>query len=436
MNKYIIILLIVIAFSNSLKGQCDVRMYDIYTPKNNSVVTFLMCESSTSTRQYYDSLYAKTYPNAIQIKTYNGYSSTRKFNCHGYAWLRGTEGPDRWIGTGWPNDIVDPEMIYMTDVSYTQVASETYPGKVFWGSGDHSAVTTSQSGIFISKWNEYPLMRHEKNYSPYGSNNLIYYKSSLTYSVLSTLLCGGNTTTVTANYMPPNGSWSCSVGLDIISTSGNSVTVQASPSYNGSAWVGIKQYGELLSKTDIWIGPVIGYIDGPDYVGSLESFCVRYDENSNPENIYWMMTGNGSVYNTYLDCSYFYFYDYGFTNVPYTLSVNIWNPCGGNIQPMQKVVYTSGSKNSSPFAYPNPVDDILIVDIDAFAQQFTSISQRIVSTYYICLYNSNGNIIRRAESKGNNLEFNVSNLLNGIYFLHIYDDINSIHGNQTVVVKH
>ena len=263
-----------------------------------------------------------------------------------------------------------------------------------------------------------------------------YYKSSLSFSVSSTLLCGGNTATVTANYMPTNGSWSCSSGLNIISTSGNSVTVQASPSYNGSAWVGIRIYGELFKKIDIWIGPVIGYINGLDYVGSLESFCVLYDEKSNPENIYWMMTGNGSVYNTYLDCSYFYFYDYGFINVPYTLSVNIWNPCGGNIQPIQKVVYTAGPKSFSPFAYPNPVDDVLTVDIDAFAQQFAPGSQRIVSTYYIRLYNSYGIMIRQATSKGNNLMFNVSNLPNGIYFLHIYDDINSLQGKQTVVVKH
>ena len=58
MRKYIIILLTGIAFSYTLKGQCDIRMYDIYTPIGNPVVTFLMCESSTSTRDFYDKGYA------------------------------------------------------------------------------------------------------------------------------------------------------------------------------------------------------------------------------------------------------------------------------------------------------------------------------------------------------------------------------------------
>jgi len=63
-------------------------MYDIYTPFCRPVVTFLMCESSNATRAYWDNYCAQNYPNATQIKTYDNYSSTRKFNCHGYAWLR------------------------------------------------------------------------------------------------------------------------------------------------------------------------------------------------------------------------------------------------------------------------------------------------------------------------------------------------------------
>lgn len=40
---------------------------------------------------------------------------------------------------------------------------------------DHSAVTTAQQGVYISKWNEWPLMQHAWNYSPYGTSNLKYY---------------------------------------------------------------------------------------------------------------------------------------------------------------------------------------------------------------------------------------------------------------------
>ena len=77
MNKFIIIFLTYFVFSFSLNAQCDIRMFDIYTPAGSAVVTFLMCESSTSTRSYYDSYYSTSYPNAIKITTNNTYSSTR-----------------------------------------------------------------------------------------------------------------------------------------------------------------------------------------------------------------------------------------------------------------------------------------------------------------------------------------------------------------------
>ena len=162
MNKFVIIFLTSITFSYTLNAQT--QMNDIKTPNNSPVTTWLMTESALSTRLGFDSYYASAYPLATEIETHkeSGYSisSTRKFNCHGYAWLRVEQGIDRWIGLS----VTTEEDIYMSDGSYTQVSSAEYPGKVSWGSGDHSAVTTSTSGVFISKWNEYPLMQHAWNY--------------------------------------------------------------------------------------------------------------------------------------------------------------------------------------------------------------------------------------------------------------------------------
>ena len=174
MKKLIILFLSGIIFPYTSIGQCDIKMTDIFTPIGNPVVTFHTCESSKPVRDYWDKEIARDQPYAKQIKTYDGYSSTRTFNCHGYAWLRVEQGIDRWIGTGWYHlgDIVDPENIYMTDNSYTLMSQETYPGKVSWASGDHSAITTIQQGVFISKWNEWPLVQHAWNYSPFGTSNL------------------------------------------------------------------------------------------------------------------------------------------------------------------------------------------------------------------------------------------------------------------------
>jgi hypothetical protein len=60
---------------------------------------------------------------------------------------------------------------------------------------------------------------------------------------------------------------------------------------------------------------------------------------------------------------------------------------------------------------PNPVDDVLTVDIDAFVQQFASGAQRYTTTFDIRLYNYNGVVVRQATSKGSNVTLNVSNLM-------------------------
>ena len=41
--------------------------------------------------------------------------------------------------------------------------------------------------------------------------------------------------------------------------------------------------------------------------------------------------------------------------------------------------------------------------------------------YDIRLYDKQGNIVRRAQNKGGNAQFNLSNLPAGIYYLHVYD---------------
>ena len=173
MKKNIIILITYFVCLHSSFGQCsDVQMYDIYTPIGKPVTTYLTCEASNVARAFWNDYWDTTYPNAQKIIVYDGLSATRKFNCHGHAWLRVEQGIDRWIGYFGGNR--DPD-IYMADGtnsgnnSYTQVSSEVFPGKVFWErpGGDHTAITTEQPGWFISKWNESPLFKHSWNDSPY-----------------------------------------------------------------------------------------------------------------------------------------------------------------------------------------------------------------------------------------------------------------------------
>ena len=107
MKKMLFLVLASIVLSYSLKAQqnCggDILTCDIFTPMGNLVVTYLMCEQRSDVREEYDDYYSSMYPNAEMIIVYDGLSSTRRFNCHGYAWLRVEQGIDRWLGYYWGN---------------------------------------------------------------------------------------------------------------------------------------------------------------------------------------------------------------------------------------------------------------------------------------------------------------------------------------------
>ncbi|MCL1937015.1 MAG: T9SS type A sorting domain-containing protein, partial [Candidatus Azobacteroides sp.] len=54
----------------------------------------------------------------------------------------------------------------------------------------------------------------------------------------------------------------------------------------------------------------------------------------------------------------------------------------------------------------------------------------------IRLYDGLGNLLRQATATGGKIEFNVANLPNGIYYLHIYDGVNEKPEMRQIVVQH
>jgi len=141
---------------------------NIYTPRGTLVGdSYERDELDESTREDLDDYYASAYPNATQLTLWGEeYSSSRKYNCHGYAWyMIGDEeiNDPVWIGCSSAGQTYK----YWQDMSYSEVPVQ-YATHVDY-SGDHSAITTDETDIYISKWNMYPLMRHHKNYHPgYG----------------------------------------------------------------------------------------------------------------------------------------------------------------------------------------------------------------------------------------------------------------------------
>jgi hypothetical protein len=94
-----------------------------------------------------------------------------------------------------------------------------------------------------------------------------------------------------------------------------------------------------------------------------------------------------------------------------------------------------GTHNSIPLKkdisysiYPNPANDMLTVNLEnAVPTQ---------KTYHILLYNMQGNIIRQTKTEKSIVQLNVSNIPDGIYFLHINGGNSSIAETFKVLIKH
>ena len=111
--------------------------------------------------------------------------------------------------------------------------------------------------------------------------------------------------------------------------------------------------------------------------------------------------------------------------------------------------YATGGRSSSSGVtfYPNPVNDILNIEIDerivAQAQTIEKIlagssSRRLmpVLEYDFRLYDGQGSLLRQRKTMESSVQFNVSNLPNGFYYLHIYDGINEKPEMQQIIIQH
>ena len=427
MKKISCLLIFYLVISFSIKGQCDIRMYDIYTPKGSPVVTFLMCESSIEKRKSLDQYYAQRYPNAVQIKTYDLCSSTRKFNCHGYAWLRVEQNIDRWIGTGWSDDVVDPEKIYISDSSYTEVSQETYPGKVFWASGDHTAITTEQQGIFISKWNEWPLMKHAWNYSPFGSNNLKYYQKASPSPSISGPSSVCDQATYTVENLPQGATVQWSV-------SNNNVTLTSGQGTHTATFTKFRNGMEiihadilfnniriaLLTKETYFGAPSISNIIGEQRVptGQYASYRAVISNNAPiPSSYQWILNplNGNSLYGNGTESIDIAFYNPG----SYQLVCRATNECGvGDYYTMGIGVYDNLYLTLSP----NPATDEVTLQLTETNEvSGLSVLSTDRSAFEIQLW-SGMRMLRSFRTNEPTFQISMAGLPAGLYFVRVVKD--------------
>lgn len=137
----------------------------VYTPKGTKVsVTTTDEEWPSSVKALIASNIKKSYPNANLLS-----AASKKYNCHSYAWYSQSTSNKYWMNN--PN-------AYMTDGSYRRTYTVNTGNKLYYGSGDHSAIvgsTSSQGMVVTSKWGSSGLYSHKYNDCPYSTSNLSYW---------------------------------------------------------------------------------------------------------------------------------------------------------------------------------------------------------------------------------------------------------------------
>ncbi len=136
----------------------------VYTPNSTPVRAYsVLGELTAGQMEYVNNDARYSFPEAEFIS-----NSSWKYNCHGYAWHISEGGTHVWIDN--PGDDT-----YWADGSYGK-ATDPKGAKVSYGSAeDHSAITATQTGQVISKWNYGPLMRHAPQHCPFNDTSDIHY---------------------------------------------------------------------------------------------------------------------------------------------------------------------------------------------------------------------------------------------------------------------
>jgi len=125
-------------------------------------------------------------------------------------------------------------------------------------------------------------------------------------------------------------------------------------------------------------------------------------------------------------------YSYGVEDI-YTLKAKISDKTNSScyIEVFKYIQIRDGNKGPSK-VYPIPADQTLYIDLD---QGMQSPSGKI-NSFDIRLYDMQGNMVRQTTAKGGIVQFDVSNLPNGIYFVHIYEGINKNPEVIKVIIEH
>ena len=261
-------------------------------------------------------------------------------------------------------------------------------------------------------------------------------------------LCSGSSGTFSVTNILPGYTWSCSANLSI-SGSGSSVSVSATGGASSTGWISVNSGGVELSRLTVPVStsaPVFSYIDGPEFVTPGSSTYNYYASFSNGSPYVYEWVINGAPSNWYYHTAYSNSLSICFMQeATYYIGVTGYNGCGWDTGSILVEAYSKKSPKQGEeleeakaeveeqlfTSYPNPAGDVLNIEINK-DNRYADINP----TFEVRLYNWSGILMRNTTIKGSSVQFNVSKLPNGIYYLNVYDKVNDKSEVKQIIVQH
>jgi hypothetical protein len=350
--------------------------------------------------------------------------------------------PPVWMGL-----TTNPTPIYWNDGSYFETTEKgnglkvSYDNYPYNGSDldNHSAITTTIEGVFISKWGAYPLVKHAKDYTPYSYSSLHYFKKNTATISGPTQICDQATYTIDNFPQGATVNWTTSNDLTVASGQ-NTATVNIARTYDLAinnfirATITINGYSFVIEKTGIQIGtvnPLIKIYDArgryelaPPYYTNTAYTIVAYGNtfSTNPFNYQWVINQpveSGEPPLLYNDKQFSFIAD-SVGSFNFTLRYN--GECGWSL-PTSKAVYFYQNYMLLSF-YPNPATDLLTVSV---GYEEESISESDISTkktiynesYCVELWHEKYGKVKSVESNESIVQIQLQDLPRGLYAIHL-----------------
>ncbi len=268
-TKYVLLILISLVLHELSMAQPTPNVDTvIYTPRNvpvEDVVKYIGDDYTTYEADSIDDSFLADYAGAILIG-----SSSRRYNCHGYAWTLIEGGDAVWINGLYDSTYYEYGLLPYwigENASYIETQNISEATKIVYEISqqtnqiDHSAIPTSDSDTVISKWGDGPLMKHhvencQWKFSQYTPR---FYKLIVDNISGPSLVCDQTNYTFNPLTSTTDVSWETSSKLDIVSNSSSQITVEPHSTtdygYNESITANVTtKYDNIDEGEDIIIG--------------------------------------------------------------------------------------------------------------------------------------------------------------------------------------